>query len=74
MKAALSNPSVLALPNNSDPFILDVDATQVAVGTEFTHVQDGEERVIAFSSFSRAEELLHYPLRATCHRKIYKTI
>ena len=60
VKAALSSPPVLALPNTNDPFILDVDASQVAVGAELIQVQDGEEKVIAFSSFSLTPEQKNY--------------
>lgn len=53
-------PPVLALQNNKDPFILDVDASDVAIGAELIQVQDGAERVIAFSSFSLTPEQKNY--------------
>ena len=34
LKTALTTPPVLALPNNTDPFILAVDASGVAIGAE----------------------------------------
>lgn len=53
-------PPVLPLQNNKDPFILDVDASDVAIETELIQVQDGAERVIAFSSFSLTPEQKNY--------------
>lgn len=60
LKVALTNPPVLALPNSHDPFILDTDASDAAIGAELIQVQDGEERVIAYSSFSLAPEQRKY--------------
>ena len=51
---------MLALPNNTDPFILDVDASDVAIGAELIQIQDGAERVIAFSSFCLTPEQKNY--------------
>jgi len=47
---------VLTLPNTSDPFILDVDASHVALGAELSQVQDGVERVISYSSCALTPE------------------
>jgi hypothetical protein len=33
-------------------FILDTDASDLAIGAELSQVQDGQEKVIAYSSFS----------------------
>ena len=60
LKTALTTPPVLALPNNTDPFILDVDASDVAIGAELIQIQDGAERVIIFSSFSSTPEQKNY--------------
>ena len=43
---------VLAYPNADDPFILDTDASGTAIGAELIQVQGGEEKVIAYGSFS----------------------
>lgn len=60
LKQALTTPPVLALPNNTDPFILDVDASDIAIGAELLQVQDGTERVVAYSSFSLTPEQKNY--------------
>ena len=43
---------VLALPNASDPFILDTEASNFAIGAELIQVQNGVERAIAYSSLA----------------------
>ena len=60
LKSALTSPPVLALPNTTDPFILDVDASQVALGAELSQVQDGVERVISYSSCALTPEQKNY--------------
>ena len=52
LKKALTNPPVLGLPNSQDPFILDTDAPDAAIGAELIQAQNGEERVIAYGSFA----------------------
>jgi hypothetical protein len=39
---------VLALPNATDPFILDTDASDKSVGAELIQIQEGEERAVAY--------------------------
>ena len=56
LKAVLTSPPVLALPNVNDSFILDVDASQFAIGAESIQVQNGVEKLITFSSFSLTPE------------------
>ncbi|XP_045167543.2 uncharacterized protein LOC123530833 [Mercenaria mercenaria] len=56
LKKALTETPVLALPNNKDPFILDCDASDKAIGAELLQVQDGVEKVIAYSSFTLTPE------------------
>ena len=41
---------VLALPNATDDFILDTDASDKAVGAVLSQLQNGEEKVIAYAS------------------------
>ena len=52
LREALVCAPVLAYPNADDPFILDTDASGTAIGAELIQVQGGEERVIAYGSFS----------------------
>ncbi len=42
----------MALPNNTDSFILDVDACDFGIGAVLNQIQDGEEKVIAYASRS----------------------
>ena len=58
LKTALISDPVLAFPQeNAGQFIIDCDASNVALGAVLSHVQDGEEKVIAYYSkcFSRQE-------------------
>ena len=52
LKESLVEPAVLAIPTKEGKFILDTDASDVAIGAELLQVQDGEERVIAYGSFA----------------------
>jgi hypothetical protein len=52
LKNALMTTPVLALPNASDSFILDTEASNFAIGAELIQVQNGVERTIAYSSFA----------------------
>ncbi len=49
--AVLSSP-VMNYPTKTDKYILDCDASDFAVGAALSQVQDGEERVIDFGSFT----------------------
>ena len=60
LKDALTNPPVLGLPNSYDPLILDTDASDMAIGAELIQVQNGKERVIAYSSFALTPEQKRY--------------
>jgi hypothetical protein len=46
---------VLALPNATDPFILDTDASDKSVGAELIQIQEGEERAVAYGSLTSTE-------------------
>jgi transposase InsO family protein len=60
LKLALTTPPVLALPNRQDEFILDTDASDIAIGAELIQVQNGEEKVIAYASFALTQEQRRY--------------
>ena len=61
MKSLLTEAPILAYPNPTDPFILDTDASDQAVGGVLSQIQDGKERVIAYASHS-----LQKPERRYC--------
>lgn len=50
LKSALVGADVLALPNETDSFILDCDASDQAMGAVLSQVQNGEERPICYAS------------------------
>ena len=50
LKERLTSSPVLAQPRHEGSFVLDTDASLVGVGAVLSQVQDGEERVIAYSS------------------------
>ena len=60
LKQALVEPPVLALPNHHDPFVLDTDASDLAIGAELIQLQEGEEKVIAYGSFAFTKEQRKY--------------
>ena len=60
LKVALVNPPVLGLPNTEDPFILDTDASDTAIGAELLQLQNGEEKVVAYSSYTLTPEQKKY--------------
>ena len=60
IKGALSSEPVLSFPNNKDLFILDSDASDFAIGAELSQVQDGKEKVIAYSSLGLSPEQKRY--------------
>ena len=60
LKEALSTPPVLALPNNTDDFVLDTDASDFAIGAVLSQIQDGKERVIAYGSYALTKEQRRY--------------
>ena len=52
LKDILINALVLAYPRPKDTFILDADASHVAIGAELSQIQDGVEKVISYGSAS----------------------
>ena len=60
IKQLLSEPPILTLPNRTDKFILDTDASDFAIGAELLQIQGGEERVIAYGSLALTAEQKRY--------------
>jgi len=60
LKTHLTNAPILAYPDYSKPFILDTDASQVAVGAVLSQMQGGQEKVIAYYSKSHSPEERNY--------------
>ena len=52
LKESLVSAPVLAYPNAQDVFILDTDASDTAIGAELLQLQEGEEKVISYGSFT----------------------
>jgi len=50
LKELATSDLVLAFPTPDDPFILDADASDVAVGAVLIQVQEGIERPVCFAS------------------------
>lgn len=64
LKNALQTIPVLTLPNSTDKFILDTDASDTAIGAKLLQIQDGQERVIAYGSFTLSAATV--PLEKNC--------
>jgi len=60
LKSALVSSPILAMPNDSDPFVLDTDACDVSIGAVLSQVQEGEERMIAYASRSLSKQEKNY--------------
>ena len=60
LKQALVSAPVLTIPTKEDPFILDTDASEFAVGAELIQVQNEVERCIAYCSLSLDAEQRKY--------------
>ena len=52
LRKAMVRAPVLALPNATDPLILDTDASDKSVGAELIQIQEGEERAVAYRSLT----------------------
>ncbi|KAL5009058.1 hypothetical protein ScPMuIL_014639 [Solemya velum] len=60
LKVAITTAPVLTLPTSTDMFILDTDASDFAIGAELSQLQVGNERVIAYGSFTLTPEQRRY--------------
>ena len=60
LKEALTRPPVLALPRQDGDFILDTDASNLAIGAELIQIQDAEERVVSYGSYALTKEQRRY--------------
>lgn len=50
LKEDITSPPVLSLPNDQDPYILDTDASDFAIGAALYQVRDGKECPVSFAS------------------------
>ena len=57
IKKALCSAPILAFPTESDPYVVDIDASGAGQGAVLSQIQNGEENVISYFSrcFSRSE-------------------
>jgi len=75
--ALISSP-ILAMPNDTDPFLLDSDACDVSIGAVLPQVQNGVERVIAYASRSLSKPERNYCvtrkelLAIVCYTKMFR--
>lgn len=60
LKQALTTAPVLGLPNSVDKFVLDTDASQVAVAGVLSQIQGNQERDISYGSFALSPEQRNY--------------
>jgi hypothetical protein len=68
LKNALVSQPIHSYPTRKDPFILDCDASNFALGSVLSQVQDGREKVIAYCSKNLNECQRHY---CTTKRELY---
>ena len=60
LRNALVSQPVLAFPKPEGDFILDTDASLLAIGAVLSQVQDGDERVIAYASVTLSAQQQAY--------------
>ena len=60
LKNALQTTPVLTLPNLTDKFILDTDASDTAISAELLQIQVGQERVVAYGIFTLSSAQRRY--------------
>ncbi|XP_046548023.1 uncharacterized protein LOC124257985 [Haliotis rubra] len=59
------------MPNKEDMFVLDTDASDVAIGAELLQIQKGRERVISYGSFALTPEQRRY---CTTHKELLAVV
>jgi len=59
-KEALVSAPVLGLPNRKDPFVLDTDASDKAIGGVLSQIQSGVPKVICYGSYALTKEQRRY--------------
>jgi len=78
LKYALISSPILAMPNYTDPLLLDTDACDVSIGAVLSQVQNGVERVIAYASRSLSKPEQNYCvtrkelLAIVCYTKTFR--
>ena len=50
----------MTLPNATDPFVLDTNASDISVGAELIQIQGGEERAVARASLTLTTDRQKY--------------
>ena len=60
LKTALTSAPILAYPCQEGLFILDTDASNVAIGCVLSQIQSGEEKVIAYGSKTLSKSQMNY--------------
>ena len=60
LKKALTSALILAMPLDDAPYILDTDASNIALGAVLSQVQEGQERVIAYASRLLSKQEANY--------------
>ncbi|GFR71231.1 Pol polyprotein [Elysia marginata] len=60
LKKALTTTPVLGIPTSTDRFILNTDASDYPVGAELSQVQNGQEKVIGYGSYTLSKEQRRY--------------
>jgi hypothetical protein len=60
LRKAMVKAPVLIMPNATDPFILDTDASDRSVGAALIQIQGGEERAVAYGSLTLTPEQQKY--------------
>ena len=60
LKSALTSPPILALPYMKGDFILDTDASDLAIAGVLQQRQFGVEKVIAYGSFALTKNQRRY--------------
>ena len=62
---------ILAYPNSIDKFIIDTDTSDKAIGAELIQVQDGEEKVVCYVSYSLTPSQHNY---CTTHKELLAVV